>query len=132
MRRFDFKILGKKELYVPYNSNKTAFVTRKELFSGHHLNPDHVRWELHRVWMVESTLRAVCPRGVDLRFSREIDLLGTAGGLRKARTLFDNPQSPVIVMNGDTLFAPDLGCAYAAHIGRGAVATMILRPTSEP
>lgn len=82
--------------------------------------------------LVESTLRAVCPRGVDLRFSREIDLLGTAGGLRKARTLFDNPQSPVIVMNGDTLFAPDLGRAYAAHIGRGAVATMILRPTSEP
>ena len=82
--------------------------------------------------LVESTLKAVCPEGVELRFSREIALLGTAGGLRKARPLFDEPQSPVIVMNGDTLFAPDLGRAYAAHLAHDAVATMILRPTDEP
>jgi hypothetical protein len=24
----------------------------------HFLNPDHVRWELHRVWVVEATLKA--------------------------------------------------------------------------
>ncbi len=82
--------------------------------------------------LVESTLQAVCPKGVDLRFSREIDLLGTGGGLRTARTLFDDPHSPVIVTNGDTLFAPDLHRAYAAHVDQGAVATMILRPTTEP
>lgn len=82
--------------------------------------------------LVESTLQHACPKGVDLRFSREIELLGTAGGLRKARPLFDDAQSPVIVTNGDTLFAPDLRRAYAAHVERGAVATMILRPTDEP
>ncbi|MGB5416403.1 MAG: sugar phosphate nucleotidyltransferase [Polyangiales bacterium] len=82
--------------------------------------------------LVESALRAVRPQGVDLRFSREIDLLGTAGGLLKARASFDDPQSPVVVMNGDTLFAPDLDRAYAAHLARGAVATMILRHTDEP
>jgi len=82
--------------------------------------------------LVESTLQAVCPKGVDLRFSREIELLGTGGGLRKARPSFDDPQSPVIVVNGDTLFAPDLRRAYAAHVAQGAVATMILRPTAEP
>ena len=82
--------------------------------------------------LVESTLKSACPRGVDLRFSREIALLGTAGGLRKAQPSFDDPQSPVIVMNGDTLFAPDLSRAYAAHVAHGAVATMILRPTDEP
>ncbi|MGB5267893.1 MAG: sugar phosphate nucleotidyltransferase [Polyangiales bacterium] len=82
--------------------------------------------------LVEPTLQAVCPRGVDLRFSREIELLGTGGGLRKAWPSFDDPQSPVIVVNGDTLFAPDLRRAYAAHVAQGAVATMILRPTADP
>jgi NDP-sugar pyrophosphorylase family protein len=35
-------------------------------------------------------------------------------------------------MNGDTLFAPDFGLAYAEHLDRGAVATMILRRTPHP
>jgi len=82
--------------------------------------------------LVESTLKAACPDGVELRFSREETLLGTGGGLRKASLSFDEPQSPVVVMNGDTLFAPDLRHAYAEHTGRAAVATMILRRTSDP
>ena len=81
---------------------------------------------------VESTLKAACPEGVELRFSREMTLLGTGGGLRKARALFDEPQASVIVMNGDTLFAPDFGRAYVEHLDRGAVATMILRRTPDP
>ena len=35
-------------------------------------------------------------------------------------------------MNGDTLFAPDLEHAHAEHVGRAAVATMILRRTPDP
>jgi mannose-1-phosphate guanylyltransferase len=82
--------------------------------------------------LVESTLAAACPEDVALRFSREETLLGTAGGLRKAHPLFDDPRSPVVVMNGDTLFAPDLPRAYAEHVSRAAVATMILRRTPDP
>ena len=82
--------------------------------------------------LVESTLASACPEGIDLRFSREEALLGTGGGLRKARPLFADSQKPVIVMNGDTLFAPDLVSAYAEHLARGAVATMILRRTEDP
>ena len=81
---------------------------------------------------VESALKASCPRDVELRFSREATLLGTGGGLRKAHPSFDDAQASVIVMNGDTLFAPDLAHAYAEHHARGAVATMILRPTPDP
>ncbi len=81
--------------------------------------------------LVESTLRAACPEAVELRFSREKRLLGTGGGLREAQVLFDDPQSSVIVMNGDTLFGPDLGRAHAEHLSRGAVATMILRRSPE-
>lgn len=56
--RFDWKLLGKEEKYIPYNGNKMLEPTSdKEVLSAHHLNPDHVRWELHRVWVVEATLR---------------------------------------------------------------------------
>ena len=82
--------------------------------------------------LVESTLAAACPEDVALRFSREQTLLGTGGGLRSAHPLFDDPRSAVVVMNGDTLFAPDLRRAYAEHVGRAAVATMILRRTPDP
>lgn len=57
--RFDWKLLGKEEKYIPYNSNKMLEPTSdKEVLSAHHLNPDYVRWELHRVWVVEATLRS--------------------------------------------------------------------------
>ncbi|MES2260979.1 MAG: DUF1329 domain-containing protein [Pseudomonadota bacterium] len=67
--RFDWKILGKREIIVPYNTNKALKPTRdSDLVSGNHLNPDHVRWELHRVWVVEATLapgkRHVAPKGI--------------------------------------------------------------------
>lgn len=56
--RFDWKLLGKKEMYIPYNTNKSWVPTKdSDLLLAHHLNPDYVRWELHRVWVVEATLR---------------------------------------------------------------------------
>jgi hypothetical protein len=58
MDRFDFKLIGKKELYVPYNCYKAAYFTDEhELLGPQHLNPDHLRWELHRMWVVEGRLK---------------------------------------------------------------------------
>ncbi|MCK9284185.1 MAG: DUF1329 domain-containing protein [Rhodocyclaceae bacterium] len=57
MERFNFKLLGKKEIYIPYNVYKMAYhSTTADLFKPNHLNPDFVRWELHRVWVIEATL----------------------------------------------------------------------------
>ncbi len=57
--RFDWKLLGKQEMYIPYNGNRLLQPQKDEaVLSAHHLNPDHVRWELHRMWVVEATLRA--------------------------------------------------------------------------
>lgn len=59
MDRFDFKLLGKREMLVPYNDYQAVYQSRQdELFKPNHLNPDLVRWELHRVWVVEATLKA--------------------------------------------------------------------------
>ena len=58
MDRFDFKLVGKKEMYVPYNGYKLMY--SKDLKSAttpNFVNPDFMRWELHRVWVVDATLK---------------------------------------------------------------------------
>ncbi|WP_395703435.1 DUF1329 domain-containing protein [Aquabacterium sp.] len=58
MDRFDFKLVGKKEMLVPYNAYAAVYQAKQdELLKPNHLNPDFVRWELHRVWVVEATLK---------------------------------------------------------------------------
>lgn len=55
MDRFDFKLVGKKEVFVPYN-NYRAY-NSPNLVGDKYANPDDVRWEKHRVWVVEATLK---------------------------------------------------------------------------
>lgn len=57
--RFDWKVVGKKEIIIPYNSNRLHVPANdSDVLGKHHLNPDYVRWELHRVWVIEATLKA--------------------------------------------------------------------------
>lgn len=57
LERFNWKLVGKKEMLIPYNTYKMAYgSTIETLLPPNHLNPDLVRWELHRVWVVEATL----------------------------------------------------------------------------
>jgi len=56
--KHDLKLVGKKEIYVPYNNNRAATAKVAELVTPNTLNPSQVRWELHRVWEVEATLQA--------------------------------------------------------------------------
>jgi hypothetical protein len=57
--RYDWKLVGKKEIYIPYNSYKlhSDKLKYKEILFPLHLNPEHLRYELHRVWVVDATLR---------------------------------------------------------------------------
>lgn len=56
--RFDWKIVGKQEMYIPYNSNRLLQPSKDdEILDAHHLKSDFLRWELHRVWVVEATVR---------------------------------------------------------------------------
>lgn len=58
--RFDWQLVGKKEIYIPYNSYKMGSSKLKyvDLIQPGHLNPEHARYELHRVWHVRATLKA--------------------------------------------------------------------------
>jgi hypothetical protein len=58
MDRFDWKIVGKKEMLIPYNENRQLGFSMKDVVVSNHVNPDASRWELHRVWEVEATLKA--------------------------------------------------------------------------
>ncbi len=57
--RYNWELLGRREMYVPYNAYRlhSADRTYDELIFPNHLNPDHLRYELHRVWVVDATLR---------------------------------------------------------------------------
>ena len=56
--RYDWKLVGKKEMYVPYNTYQLTYVKDpKQLTTANHLAPELVRWEKHRVWVVEGTLK---------------------------------------------------------------------------
>lgn len=58
MDRYDFKLVSRKEMYVPYNAYKLVYQSKREdLLKPNFLNPDFVRWELHRTWVVEATLK---------------------------------------------------------------------------
>jgi len=56
--RFDYKIVGKREFYVPYNTFKAIFTEPDKLVVKRHVNPDAMRWELHRAWVVEATVKS--------------------------------------------------------------------------
>ena len=57
--RYNWKLVGKQELYIPYNSYKlhSNDVKYADLLMAGHVNPEYVRWEKHRVWVVEATLK---------------------------------------------------------------------------
>ncbi len=55
--RFDFKLVGKKEMIMPYNVYQLQLTKADELLKPNFVNPDKMRWELHRSWVVEATLK---------------------------------------------------------------------------
>lgn len=59
--RFDYKLVGKKEKFIMYNegmmTDPRICPDNKITANKNFPNPDCVRWELHRVWVVESKLK---------------------------------------------------------------------------
>ena len=58
--KYDWKLVGKKEIYIPYHNYKldTPGLDYETLLQVGHINPEYMRWELHRVWVVEATLKS--------------------------------------------------------------------------
>ena len=58
MDRFDFKLVGTKEMIVPYNEFKiTNTEDAKKTLGPKFVKPSAMRWEKHRVWVVNAVLK---------------------------------------------------------------------------
>ena len=57
--RYNWKIIGKKEIYIPYNSYKIIDKNAKyaDIIGAGHINQKYTRYELHRVWHIEATIK---------------------------------------------------------------------------
>ncbi|MFU5112121.1 DUF1329 domain-containing protein [Pseudomonas aeruginosa] len=57
--RYDWTLVGKREIYIPYNSYRLdgADLKYADIVKPGHINPELTRYELHRVWQVEATLK---------------------------------------------------------------------------
>ncbi len=57
--RYTWTLKGKQELYIPYNSYKlhSDKLSYDDILMAGHINPEHTRYEKHRVWVVEANLK---------------------------------------------------------------------------
>jgi hypothetical protein len=112
MDRYDFKLVGKREMYVPYNTYRLAYhPSMEDITKPKHVNPDFVRWELHRVWVVEATLkpgkRHIYAKRTfyideDSWFAVAADQYDARGQLYRASFAYLSYAYDAGVMNGDT------------------------------
>jgi hypothetical protein len=59
LERYNWNLVGKKEIYVPYNSYRiqSPELKYKDILTPLHINQDMPRYELHRVWVVDAVLK---------------------------------------------------------------------------
>jgi mannose-1-phosphate guanylyltransferase/mannose-1-phosphate guanylyltransferase/phosphomannomutase len=67
--------------------------------------------------------------GIDLTYSHEDELLGTAGGVRNVADFFGD--EPFLVMAADALTDIDLGALRAAHEANDGIATLAVKRVSQ-
>ncbi len=67
---YEWRLLGKRELYIPYNAYRihSSEAGYGDVIKKRHINPELARYELHRVWVVEGTLKP----GVKHIYSRRV------------------------------------------------------------
>jgi NDP-sugar pyrophosphorylase family protein len=80
----------------------------------------------HLAEALERAARDWCPAGLTLRFSRERELLGTGGGIRRVAP-FLRESDPCLLVGGDMVLDADLGGLVAWHRRGGHGVTLLLR-----
>ncbi len=117
---YDFKLLGKKEMYVPYNNNRLYTRPAREVLGRVHANPDDLRYELHRVWIVEGTLAKgqhdIVPHrrlylDEDTWFAEYSDSWDEEGKLWKfgQGTMYLMPDVPAVILGSQFVYDFELG-----------------------
>ena len=89
MDRYNYKLVGKKELIIPYNNyaiNDPDLTYQDDILGKQHINQDLMRYELHRVWIVDSTLK----EGTSHQFKRRTFYIDEDGWNVVAIDCYDN------------------------------------------
>ena len=68
--------------------------------------------------------------GVDIHYSYEKVLMGTAGGLKRVQAFFGD--EPVLIISGDALTDLNLAEFYRFHKENGGIATLALKRVADP
>ncbi len=57
--RYQWSLKGVKEMYIPYNNSvlHKAMSNDEKVLTSLHTNPEYTRYEKHRVWVVDATLK---------------------------------------------------------------------------
>lgn len=86
--RYNWKILGKKEIYIPYNNYDLASPKHKykDILMPGHVNPEFTRYEKHRVWVVEGKLKS----GVRHAYSKRVFYIDEDSWSIAVADLYDN------------------------------------------
>jgi len=103
--RYEWKLVGKKEMYVPANSyvlhsDKHKY---KDIVKKGHINQDLARYELRRVWVVEATLK----KGTSHIYKRRTFYVEEDGWQIAAVDLYDNRDQLWRVQEAHTVMAYD-------------------------
>ncbi len=85
--RYTIKLLGKKEMIVPYNSYAIydPKLKYKQIVTKGHINQDLARYELHRVWVIEAEVR----QGFNHRYKRRTFYLDEDSWIALLQDMYD-------------------------------------------
>jgi hypothetical protein len=106
LERYNWKLIGKKEMYIPYNSNRIAGnkTKYKDLARPRHLNQDLPRYELHRVWIVEADIKP----GTSHTFKKRRLYVDEDGWTIAMTDNYDNRDQLYQFQEGHIISAPNL------------------------
>lgn len=108
--RYDWKLAGKQEMYVPYNSFKlVAKRPLKEVYEGSYPKRDLMRYELHRVWKIEATVK----KGMRHMFAKRTFYIDEDTWMILAADQYDAQGKLWRVMEGSLYPAVELGACVS-------------------
>ncbi len=112
--RYVWKLVGKRELYIPYNSYRLGdgSIRYAQLLKPGHFNQAQTRYELHRVWVVEATLRP----GNSHRFGKRLFYVDEDSWNVVLVDNYDHDGSPWRFQEGHLLPAYDVQTANCAPV----------------
>lgn len=86
--RYNWELKGKQEMYVAYNNYKlhSDQVKYEDILKPGHINPDLTRFEKHRVWVVEATLK----EGVRHIYEKRVFFLDEDSWQIQVADMYDN------------------------------------------